>query len=112
MTTSTDTLKIQTVSNVEEFQERALNSPTPVLVDLWAPWCGPCRMQAPILDQVAEELGDSARIVKVNVDEAGDVAQQLGVRGIPTLVVFKEGQEQRRFVGVQSADTLIAALQR
>ena len=93
-----------------EFDQQVLKSPVPTLVDLWAPWCGPCRAQLPVVERVAAQAGERARVVKVNVDEAGDVAQRLGVSSIPTLVVFKDGQEVKRFVGVQSESTLVQAL--
>lgn len=80
------------------------------LVDFWAPWCWPCRMQGPILDQVAEAIGDSATIAKVNVDEAPGVASQFGISSIPTMIVLKDGQVVEQFVGIQQADTLLRAL--
>lgn len=98
------------VRNKAEFQTEVLDAPVPVLVDLWATWCGPCQAQLPIVDEVAGYAGDHARIVKVDVDQAMDVAQTLGVESIPTLVVFKGGKEQARFVGVQSAEVLRRAL--
>lgn len=80
------------------------------LVDFWAPWCGPCKMQGPILEHVAESVDGRAKIAKVNVDDAGGVAGRFGVQSIPTLILFKDGNEVRRFVGVQSHDTLIEAI--
>ena len=81
------------------------------LVDFWAPWCGPCQMQIPILGKVAETVGERAIIAKLNVDEAPAVASQYGVRGIPTLILFKDGEEVNRFVGVQQENTLLSAIE-
>lgn len=82
----------------------------PVLVDFWAPWCGPCQMQAPVLEAVAGKIGDKAVIAKVNVDENTEAAGKFGVQSIPTLVLLKDGEEVKRFVGVQNEDDLIAAI--
>lgn len=84
---------------------------TPVLIDFWAPWCGPCRMQGPILDEVAKSIGPKAIVAKVNVDEEPLLAGQFSVQSIPTLVVLKDGRVLRRMVGVQPAYTLMDALQ-
>lgn len=80
------------------------------LVDFWAEWCGPCRMIAPTLDQLAGEYDGKAQIAKVNVDEAGALAEEFGVQSIPTLLIMKDGQEVNRFIGVTGKDDLAAAL--
>ncbi|HNX53797.1 MAG TPA: thioredoxin [Pontiellaceae bacterium] len=81
-----------------------------VLVDFWAPWCGPCKMQTPILEKVADKIGDKAVIAKVNVDESPALAAQFGVRSIPTLILFKNGQKVRDFIGVQQEAALVEVL--
>jgi thioredoxin 1 len=88
----------------------ATSNERPVLVDFWAQWCGPCKAQAPILDQVAAAQGDRAVIAKLDVDEASEVAEAHGVRSIPTLLVFRHGREVARLVGLQSAAALNNAL--
>ena len=80
------------------------------LVDFWAEWCMPCKMQAPIMVEVAKSVGDSATISKLNVDENQNSAAKYGITGIPTSIVFKDGQEVQRFVGVQNKDTLLKAI--
>jgi thioredoxin 1 len=81
-----------------------------VLVDFWAPWCGPCRMQTPILEQIVGKV-PGAKIAKLNVDEAPAIAAKYGVMSIPTLLVLKNGEIAKQFVGVQQASILVAALE-
>lgn len=77
------------------------NSDKPVLVDFWAEWCGPCKALSPVLDEIATEMNGKAQIVKVNVDQASDIAQKFGIRGIPTLIFFKNGEVKSTLVGNQ-----------
>ena len=83
----------------ENFDQEVLKSGTPVLVDFWAEWCGPCRMIAPTIEAVADDFGDSASVVKLNVDDSPATASAYGIKGIPTLIVFKGGKEVERVVG-------------
>lgn len=90
----------------DNFEEVVLKSEVPVLIDFWATWCGPCQMQGPVVEQASEELKESAKVGKVNVDEEGALAQQFGVMSIPTIIVFKDGKEAGRAVGFQTLDEI------
>jgi thioredoxin len=102
--------KIQEV-NETNFDNVVLNSDKPVLVDCWAPWCMPCRAQHPILEKVAEEFQDKALITSLNAEENRKAAYRLNIHSIPTLLIFKNGEEKRRFIGLQKTDSLTKALQ-
>ncbi len=91
----------------KNFEEEVLKSDLPVLVDFWAEWCGPCRMVSPIVDEIAGELQDKLKVVKVNVDEAQDLAGKYQVMSIPTLLLFKEGDPVEQIVGAMSKDQLL-----
>ncbi len=95
----------------DTFEELVLKAPLPVMVDFWAPWCGPCRMVAPVVEDLAKNYGDRAVIAKVNTDENIKVAGQLGIMGIPTMILFKDGQEVDRVVGFAPPRTLEQKLQ-
>ncbi len=89
--------------------DSTISSPKPVLVDFWAPWCGPCRMLGPTIDALAEEVGDSALVCKVDVDQSPEIAQKFGVNQIPTIIFFKNG-ERVGAAGMSSKDSLLAKL--
>jgi thioredoxin 1 len=88
------------------FDKEVLQSSVPVLVDFWAEWCGPCRMLAPIIDELAHEFAGKAKVGKVNVDHNPAIAERYGIRGIPTLILFKNGATVEQIVGVQSKEAL------
>lgn len=89
------------------FDEVVNAAAEPVVVDFWAEWCGPCKMIAPILDEIADEQGDAVKITKVNVDENPAIAQKFGVMSIPTLLVFRDGEVDKRIVGAKGKAQLI-----
>jgi thioredoxin 1 len=97
--------------NETNFDKVVLNSDKPVLVDCWAPWCMPCRAQHPILEKVAHELQGKVLITSLNTEENRDAAYRLNIHSIPTLVIFKDGEERQRFIGLQKADSLTSALE-
>ncbi len=92
----------------QDFEEVVLQSSTPVLVDYWAEWCGPCKMIGPILEEIAGEYGDRLKIVKLNIDENPETPPKYGIRGIPTLMLFKNGNVEATKVGALSKSQLTA----
>ena len=104
---ASENIVIATESN---FKEQVLSSAQPVLVDFWAEWCGPCKMIAPVLDELATEYGGKIKIAKVNIDENQNLAAQYRVTAIPTLLVFKDGQVLEQMVGAKSKRDLKASL--
>ena len=91
----------------ENFEKEVLNSEEPVLVDFYADWCGPCKMMAPVVESLAAELQGRAKVGKINVDENQDLAMEYNVMSIPTLIIFKDGKEIKRFVGVRDKSEIL-----
>ena len=94
------------------FKQEVLESEAPVLVDFWAPWCGPCRMVAPVVDEISEQYDGQVKVVKVNTDDNPSVASQYGIRSIPTLMIFKGGQRVDMVVGAVPKTTLANTLEK
>ena len=90
----------------DDFEAEVLKSDIPVLVDFWAPWCGPCKAMGPIVDELAEEYDGKVKIVKMNVDESTEAPGQFGVMSIPTFIIFKDGQPAANFVGAKSKEDM------
>jgi thioredoxin 1 len=97
--------------NADNFDTEVLNSMQPVLVDFWAPWCGPCRMLAPVLEEVAGATAGKAKVCKVNVDDNPELAVRFGVQSIPTLVYFQNGEVHDQSVGVPSKRAILGKLE-
>jgi thioredoxin 1 len=93
-----------------KFKADVLDATVPVLVDFWAPWCGPCRVAGPILDRVSEKAGEKAKVYKVNIDEEQATAARFGITAIPTVMVFREGKVDKTMVGVQQEQAYLRAL--
>jgi thioredoxin 1 len=101
--------KVQELTDAS-FESEVLKSSVPVLVDFWAPWCGPCRMIAPMVEELAGEYAGSVKVTKINIDDSPGAAQSYNVSSIPTLMIFKGGEVVDRFVGVQPKNRLQAAM--
>ena len=94
------------------FEAEVLNSETPVVVDVWAPWCGPCRKLSPILDEIAGEFGDKVKFVKMNTDDNIETAKNYSISGLPSLLVFKEGKAVERLVGLMPKSSIISNIEK
>jgi thioredoxin 1 len=96
----------------QSFEQDVLKAPVPVLVDFWAEWCGPCRALGPKLEEIAGEMKEKVKIVKLNVDQNPGMPAKYGVRSIPTMILFKDGQEVDQIVGNHSKENIVALLQK
>ena len=97
--------------NQDQFDQEVLKSDTTVIVDFWAEWCAPCRALGPLLEEISGELGDKVKIVKLNVDQNGDIAQKYGIRGIPTMMFFKNGEAAKTLVGLQPKAEIVKSIE-
>ncbi len=107
--------KVKFMENVftdQNFKTEVLKSEKPVLVDFWAPWCGPCQMMGSIIEELAKEIGDKVKVGKLNVDENSIVAQNFSIMSIPTIMIFKNGKVVKQLVGVQSKESLKEELEK
>lgn len=93
--------------NDADFEQEVLNADLPVLVDFWAPWCGPCKMIAPLLDDLASQYEGKLKVVKMNVDDSKETPAKFGIRGIPTIIIFKDGKAQSTKVGALTKPQLV-----
>jgi len=91
----------------QDFEDRVLKSEGPVLVDFWAEWCVPCHMVSPVVEEIGQEKGESLRVAKLNIDENPEVTRRYGVMSIPTLMLFKDGEERARMVGARGKEALL-----
>lgn len=98
--------------NDSNFELEVKNSELPVLVDFWAPWCGPCRKIAPMIDEIAEQFEGKLKVVKLNTDDNIKTAQELSISGIPSLILFKNGQPVERLVGLLQKSTLVSSIEK
>lgn len=93
--------------NKDNFEKEVMEAEVPVLIDFWANWCGPCRMMSPIIDKIAEEMGDKVKVCKVNVDENHELAEKYEIMTIPAFIIVKNGAETGRTIGVQTKEDIL-----
>lgn len=98
------------VATSQNFKSEVLDFNGKVLVDFWAPWCGPCQMLSPIIEEIGQEMKDKVKIVKLNVDEVGDIANQYNVTAIPTVIIFESGQIKQQLVGFKQKQDFVSAI--